>query len=217
MSSMNLQRRAILAPFIRDGRVDYEALSQRLDVDALIDDIAGRDLSRATREEQLAFYLNAYNLLTLQQVLQRLRRDRNWAGPVSLPDKLRFFLLRRHRVAGARMSLLGLENTVIRRRFRDPRIHFALNCASSSCPHLPGMLFVAEELDADLERLTAQFIGSGEVRYDAAHNRLSVSPIFRWYRRDFTPSVSAFIARYRDVPADATLVFHGYDWRLNRR
>ena len=211
-----LARRAVLAPFLRDGRVDYDALVTRLDLDALYRELAVRELAGAGRAEQLAFYLNAYNLLVLYQVRERLRREPAWRGPVSLFDKLRFFLLARHRVAGRDLNLLSLENRVIRRGFREPRIHFALNCASSSCPHLPGSLFVAETLEEDLEQLTGAFINSDEVRYDAASHTLTVSPIFRWYRRDFAPSVPAFIARYREVPQDAALRFGTYDWRLNR-
>jgi hypothetical protein len=217
MYAMTLNRRAVLAPYIRDGRVDYSALSTGVDIDSLLADVATRDLSGAAREEQLAFYLNAYNLLTLKQVLARLQGDPGWPGPVSLPDKLRFFALQRHPVAGKAESLMTLENRVIRRRFQEPRVHFALNCASSSCPHLPGMLFEARTLDEDLEALTAQFVHSEEVAYDPAQNRLRVSPIFRWYRRDFNPSVQAFIARYRDVPIDAKLAYSRYDWRLNAR
>lgn len=212
----DLARRAILAPFVRDGRVDYDALVTRVDLDALHRELAVRELAGTGREEQLAFYLNAYNLLVLYQVRERLRREPAWRGPVSLSDKLRFFVLARHRVAGRDLNLLTLENRVIRRGFREPRIHFALNCASSSCPRLPGSLFVAETLEEDLEQLTDAFINSDEVRYDAASHTLTVSPIFRWYRRDFVPSVPAFIARYRAVPQDARLRYSVYDWRLNR-
>jgi len=211
-----ITQRAILAPFLRDGRVDYDALVARVDLDKLYREVGQRNLAGACRDEQLAFYLNAYNLLVLYQVRERLRSNPDWDGPVSLLAKLRFFALARHRVAGRRRTLLALENRVIRRRFRDPRIHFALNCASSSCPHLPGSLFVAETLDEDLERLTDAFIQSDEVRYDPASHTLTVSPIFKWYRRDFKPSVHAFIARYREVPEKATLCYRCYDWRLNR-
>jgi len=214
---MTLTRRAILAPYIRDGRVDYAALQRGLDIAPLLTDIAGRSLRGASHNEQLAFYLNAYNLLTLQQVLHCLQRDPYWPGPVSLPQKLRFLVLRRHVVAGERLSLMSLENRIIRRRFRDPRVHFALNCASSSCPHLPGALFTAETLDEDLEQLAQQFINSAEISYDTATDTLRLNPIFKWYRRDFTPSVQAFIAQYRDVPLDARLAYRDYDWRLNRQ
>ena len=212
-----LSTRAILAPYLDKGRVDYASLAGGLDVDALCAGVARRDLSGAGLDEQLAFYLNAYNLLVLRQVLARLEADPGWPGPVSLLDKLRFFVGTRHVVAGRAMNLLTLENRVIRRRFRGRRVHFALNCASSSCPWLPGQLFVAEHLEGDLERLTAQFLASDAVTYRPETRSLSVSPIFRWYRRDFRPSVAAFIARYRDVPPDARVTYQGYDWRLNGR
>jgi hypothetical protein len=192
---MTLEHRAILAPFISQGRVDYAAVQRSLDLKSLLADIAEHDLSDSTRDEQLAFYLNAYNLLTLHQVLECIRRDSNWPGPVSLLQKLHFFMGMRHSVAGSKMNLITLENGVIRRRFREPRIHFALNCASTSCPHLAGALFRADTLESDLEHLAAQFIRSEEVRYDPSANLLTVSPLFKWYRRDFAPSVQGFIAR----------------------
>jgi hypothetical protein len=113
------------------------------------------------------------------------------------------------------MSLYTLENTIIRKRFREPRIHFALNCASSSCPPLPERLFAAESLDDDLDTLTRRFIDSDAVSYDETRHMLSVSRIFRWYRKDFSPSVGDYIAGYRSVPTDARLVFQPYDWSLN--
>jgi hypothetical protein len=214
---MRLEQRAVLAPYLREGRVDYAALERGLDLAPLLGEIAQAEVEGTSREEQLAFYLNAYNLLTLQQVLHCLQRDPQWPGPVSIAAKLRFFVLSRHRVAGRRLSLMALENRVIRRRFADPRVHFALNCASTSCPHLPGQLFVATTLEQDLEQLTEAFLNSPEVHYDPVHKRLTLSPIFRWYRRDFRPSVQAFIARYRDVPLEARLAYRPYDWRLNRQ
>lgn len=217
MQALNINHRAVLAPFIRDGRVDYDAVAAGPDVEGMLTAIADRDVSQATSADQLAFYLNAYNLITMSQVLDRLRGDPQWPGPLSVTDKVRFFVFERHRVAGQKLSLLALENSVIRRRFREPRIHFALNCASSSCPHLPGLLFEAQTLERDLEQLTQAFINSPEVSYDASTNALSVSPLFKWYRRDFQPSVQAFISRYRGTPGDASLLFRAYDWSLNRQ
>lgn len=209
--------RNVLAPCIGDDGVDYTALGERVDVAALTGEIAGADLSRSGRDERLAFYLNAYNLLVLNCVLERLQREPRWPGNVSLSARLRFFLLERHVVAGKSMSLYGLENRVIRASFAEPRVHFALNCASRSCPPLPTRLLVAGELEADLERLTHAFVNTSEVRYDAARNTLRVSRIFRWYRQDFAPGVVSFIQRYRDdVPPDATVLHSDYDWSLNR-
>ena len=216
MSALSAER-DVLAPCIGDDGVDYAALERHVDLVTLTEEIAGADLSRAGRDEQLAFYLNAYNLLVLQRVLERLRRKPHWPGNVSLPARLRFFLLERHLVAGKPMSLYGLENRVIRASFREPRSHFALNCASRSCPPLPARLFVADELEKDLERLTQAYVNSPEVRYDAVQNTLRVSRIFRWYREDFAPGIVPFVQRYRDdVPPDAAVRYGDYDWSLNR-
>ena len=147
----------------------------------------------------------------MQQVLERLAHNPDWPGPVSLLDKLRFFYLRTFDVAGQNVSLFKLENTLIRKKFAEPRIHFAINCGSSSCPHLPGSLFIAESLEADLDMLTRQFIESDEVHYDAATETLFVGQIFKWYRRDFSPSAIDFIRQYRDVPARVNLRYLDYD------
>ncbi|MEE4279489.1 MAG: DUF547 domain-containing protein [Halieaceae bacterium] len=204
------------APYLSAGRLDYDRLAADVDTQAWVRWIAHADLDRAGRDEQLAFYLNAYNLLVIHQAVRRLRRRSDWPGVLTFGDKLRFFGLERHRVAGRAINLYTLENSIIRRRFREPRIHFALNCASSSCPPLPERLFVAETLDADLERLTRRFLESDAVAYNAATHTLTVSRIFRWYRKDFQPSVPAYIARYRDVPTDVRVVYQRYDWSLNR-
>lgn len=209
--------RDVLAPCIGDDGVDYAALERHADFPALTKEIARADLSRAGRDEQLAFFLNAYNLLVLESVLERLRRKPRWRGNVSLPSRLRFFLLERHSIAGQSLSLYGLENRVIRAGFGEPRIHFALNCASRSCPPLSARLFVAEELDKDLDQLTRAFVNSREVRYDSAENTVVASRIFRWYRKDFAPGIVPFLRRYRDdVPPDTTVLYTDYDWRLNR-
>ncbi len=167
-----------------------------------------------TDQQRLAFYLNAYNALVIAKVM------RSWpidsvadVGPLH-----RFFRQREHRVAGNLVSLHGFEQKVIRNY--DPRLHFALNCASLSCPILHGEVFRADTLEQQLEQVSRHFINDPQRnRYDAENKVWYLSKIFSWYAEDFggEPGVRALLKRYAKVKpaANARLEYLPYDWRLN--
>jgi hypothetical protein len=124
------------------------------------------------------------------------------------------------KVAGERMSLNHLEHQIIRKRFRDPRIHFAINCGSKSCPPLPPNAFSGEELDKQLTQQTKAFtLNSLGVQYSPDGKRAKVSKIFKWYDQDFKREggTREFInkARPNDLPVDSKLEYQKYDWSLN--
>ncbi len=171
-----------------------------------------------TRDARLAFYLNAYNLLVVHAVVAR--------DPIASVMAVEgFFDRARHRVAGAERTLNELENDVIRGGFREPRIHFALNCASESCPPLARAPYAAATLDATLERQTRAFVRAS-TRLDRAAGRVVVSRLFEWYADDFggPDGVRRFVAARLD-PDDAAFVRDAahplahaeYDWALNAR
>ena len=126
-------------------------------------------------------------------------------------------------VEGTEITLNDIENRVIRARFDEPRIHFALNCAARSCPPLRAEAYLPAALDAQLEEQTKAFLA------DRAHNRVEknhyrLSRIFDWYAEDFEEtagSVQAFVRPYfveagEKVPAEDAGVKHvDYDWALN--
>ena len=167
-----------------------------------------------TDEERLAFYLNAYNALVIHGVLE------NWpiqsiedVGPMR-----RFFRERNYKVAGATVSLHGFESRVIRKY--DPRLHFALNCASASCPPLSIEVYAADILDAQLDRATCMFICNETFnRYDSETNTWKLSKIFEWYMDDFggRDGVIGLLRNYSavDFPDDVNLEYLPYDWGLN--
>jgi hypothetical protein len=204
-----------------DGGFRYAALhahaEHRALLDAYVHAVGTADPSRWTRDEQLAFYLDAYNALTVHAVISR------W--PLrSVMDVQGFFDRVEHRVAGRAMTLNHLENDVIRAGFRDPRIHFAVNCASASCPPLHREPFTTQrDLGATLDRLTRAFVRrSTRVTNDAVR----VSKVFEWFAADFEPrgGVRAFVASQLDEPAASqvreesrTLRHATYDWATNAR
>ncbi|MEZ4325371.1 MAG: DUF547 domain-containing protein [Polyangiales bacterium] len=178
-----------------------------------------RPTDLVSRDAQLAFYLNAYNILTVNAVLARFPID----SVMSVPG---FFDAIEHDVMGTRMTLNALENDIIRGRFHEPRIHFAVNCASAGCPWLDATPFTAGELDATLTRLTNAFVGR-TTTVDARRRRVVVSQLFEWFAGDFEPAggVRAFLVAHTENEATRAgvadernrITYFEYDWALNAR
>ncbi len=185
-----------------------------------------------------AYWLNAYNIATIHGVVKHYPissvQDVKKFSAYSLFDGGGFFAAQKFKFGGKRSSLYKLENKIIRKRFKDPRLHFALNCASIGCPQLPQKAFRPEILEAQLERETRKFIRSSEkFQIDHAAKVIRISAIFDWYDKDFPNPTNAFkevyllnyIASYlSDIQKRAleqarqqayTLEFLEYDWGLN--
>ena len=122
--------------------------------------------------------------------------------------------MKRVKLGDKTYSLNQIENDIIRPRFKESRIHFAVNCAAKGCPPLRNEAYHPERLDRQLAEQTKRFMNDG--RYTRVEGKtLTVSKIFDWYGKDFA-DVKAFVGKYRDVPAGATLAFDDYDWSLNK-
>jgi hypothetical protein len=231
-----------------DGRVDYAALrAERSGLDRYLEQLAAESPDSAperfpTTEDRLAYWINAYNATVVELVLAHypIQSVRDVRAPLLaffLPTESGFFLFQRFELGGSRTSLYSLENRLIRRRFAEPRVHFALNCASLGCPRLPRDAFRGERLDEQLERETRRFLGEERnLRIDHVRREVSLSSIFDWYRDDFIAWLSA---RHPEAPQtlveyvrwnappeqraeltrarDYDVVFVPYDWRLNDR
>jgi hypothetical protein len=142
-----------------------------------------------------------------------------------LLGRLRYFKLREWPLAGERISLYDLEHKVLR-PLRDPRIHFAIVCASRSCPALRAEAYDAERLDFQLDDQARRFINDpSRNRYDKAAKTAHLSEIFKWFDEDFAAagSVQKYVARYVADPeiarglAEETwrIEWIAYDWNLN--
>lgn len=211
----------------RASRVRYASLArEHARLRAYLDSLSAvqrQEYDRWSRPEQMAFLINAYNAFTVEKVLTRypdLRSIRDFGRIFGNPFKDRFF-----RLLGEPASLDDIEQGMLRKRFREPRIHFALNCASVGCPMLREEAYVAGRLDAQLEEQAVRFL-SDRSRNRFAGGHLEVSKIFDWYGEDFEPR-AAFFARYAKALADepaarkrieegkAPVSFLDYDWSLN--
>jgi hypothetical protein len=203
------------------GRVDFARLARdprdlelyvRYVADADPDSDAG---AFPTVQARLAHHLNAYNALSMYGVIQ-LGIPKTNAGL----RKVRFFFLRRYQIAGRRESLHAYEGRI--RALREPRVHFALNCMSVSCPQLPRTPFRAADLERQLDSVARSFVNDSRyVQVDAAAKRVRVSAIFKFYTKDFLVAADSLIAyintlRSTPIPADYEVEFLPYDWTINR-
>ena len=210
----------VLAAYVdSQGRVDFAGIrKQPADLDTWVAYIA-RVSPRSHPEHfpskavQLAYYIDAYNGLALYGVLH---------SGVEPAQNIRFFLLRRYLIGGESMSLYKLENTIIR-PMGKPRVHFALNCMSASCPRLPQTPWSAQHLEAQLETATKTFFNtSRHLQVDAINRTAHLSEILDFYEDDFlsqAPTLLDYVNRYREtkIPADFEVQFIPYDWSLNRQ
>ena len=208
----------LLGKYVTAGGVKYaEWKANAADMQAIqsvVDGIAKENVSALGKQQQLAFYINAYNAWILHEALGKYPTK-------SVKDALfTFFTSKRITVAGQQMSFNALEKDTIRSKFGEPRVHFALNCASRSCPPLNRTAFSADKLDGQFETLAKGYVNSEHgVKFNAAAKSADLSKIFDWYKDDFKADggALAFINKRRatPIPADAKIGYQDYDWNLN--
>jgi hypothetical protein len=219
----------VLTEFVRDGGVDYTALSAAPgDLDVFLASLAAVEPQSLAPADALAFWSNAYNAVVIRHVLDR------YPGLESVKAEDGFFDSLTFPVAGAELTLDEIESRG--RELGDPRIHFAVVCASTSCPDLLDEPYRGEVIDRQLSEQTKRFLADPTkgMRYDRDSATLWLSSIFKWYAGDFTggSTVVAFFARggiadwvRGQVPAEVAVEladsprvrYFDYDWSLNDR
>jgi hypothetical protein len=211
---------AVLVRNVRNGSVDYDGI--RADP-AFARYVVGIGTARRAelvdRNTRLSFLINAYNALAIQGIL-------NGGSPSSWLGRYRFFKRDRYRVLGEEMSLETLEHGELL-PLGDARVHFAIVCASLSCPRLWNRAFTAVDLDRQLEDAAGRFANDlSRNRYDPGRKLAFLSRIFAWYAADFEKSggsVQKYLAKYVTDPEIAALLsrdafavqYIDYDWGLN--
>ena len=184
-----------------DGWVDYAGLERdRPRLGAYLKTLAtAAPGSFASDDERLAFWINAYNAFTLQDVLESVYRKAK--GVREVPG---FFDSRKHSVASERLTLDQIEARA--RKFRDPRFHFTLVCASTSCPKLQRYAYRGEQLQEQLARVTREFLADSErgMKIDKERNKVFISSLFKWYAGDFTGAGNRFSRAFAIVKAYLT-------------
>lgn len=220
----------MLEDYVNDqGEVDYARWRDKAagDLDRWLDTLKRLDLSAHTTDSALAFLLNLYNALTVQQVLKKYPISSIRPRILGIPNWLvflRFFTRPVYRLRGQALSLNAIEHNILRQRFREPRIHFALVCASVGCPLLRPEAYAPTRVSMQLEDDGDRFVNNPDkVRYDANRHILWCSKIFKWYGSDFltaAESIPGYIRRYwrgPEFPDTAEIRYLPYDWSLNQR
>lgn len=226
---------ALLAKHVDEEafRVDYRGLKQdEAALDAYLAALGSARLATLGRDDLFALFLNAYNACTLKTILRTMTPGRP-DGVASIREIPSVFSRSDHRVGGHLVSLDNIEHNILRPLFRDPRIHFAVNCAAVSCPPLGSSAFVAARLNEQLEAAARRTLGSPAYAR-VEDGRLLLTKVLDWYGADFTDksftghaaTLPAYVARYAADDIREFVERHNgrppvrfldYDWALNAR
>lgn len=223
---------ALLRRHVANGLVDYDAFKRSPEFTQYLATLDRVDPARLSEQERLAYWINVYNAFTIQLITSKNERRsiRNvnkslgilklkgpWSDPIV-------------RAGGRRLTLDDVEHKIIRKQFKEPRIHFALVCAALGCPPLRSEAYVGAKLDRQLADQARVFLleSPDKNRVDVASKTVSWSMIFNYYDEDFggsPASIGRYIARFYPPGPERELLESGnftaketeYDWRLNSK
>lgn len=219
----------MLREYVSEGTVDYERW-QAESVDRLeqwLAAVGSVDIEQLDREGAIAFLINLYNALVIRQVLQKYPIDSIRPEILGIPNWVSFLLFFKKKIYtlnGESLSQDNIEKDILRDRYSEPRIHFALVCASSGCPLLRSEAYLPAKLNEQLNEDALRFINNPEkVKYNKANQTLYCSKIFKWYKEDFltqADSIPKYIQSYHidaQIPTDIEIEHLPYSWALNQR
>lgn len=208
----------------KDGLVDYPGfIADKGKLQSFLATLSKNPPAKNwTENAKIAYWLNAYNAFTIKLIVDHypLKSIKDLGAKhqiifINTPWDIKFF-----KIGGKTMTLNRIEHRILRKEFREPRIHFALNCASLSCPKLRREAYEGTRLDAQLTDQAKEFLS------DPSRNQLTaknpkLSAIFSFYGKDMTKwsgkSLIAFINQYAPIKIDekAELDYLDYNWNLN--
>lgn len=198
-----------------DGLVDYKGFKKdQVKLDEYLKMLSEKEpTNNWSVQELLAYYINLYNAATVKLIVENYPLK-------SIKDIDGAWTKGRVVIGNKNLSLGGIENGILR-KMNEPRIHFAINCASISCPKLLNEAYTASKINEQLDRATKEFINSNE--NDISPNSPKISSIFDWYTKDFEvngkQNVIGYINQYSKIQINsgATLNYKNYNWELNEQ
>ena len=203
-----------LKKYVQSGDINYQALSKNnADLKPLVSFIAQASLENLSDLEKEAFYINAYNILVINQVIENY--------PINSPQAIGgFFDIKKHQVSNERITLNTLEKEKLLAATQDPRLHFVLVCAAKGCPKIANFAYLPDQLEAQVEERTRLALNDPEfIRVNESAKKAELSEIFTWYKQDFQKNgntVLDFINQYRTQKLDDYQIgSYTYDWTLN--
>jgi hypothetical protein len=214
----------LLKKYVKNGKVDYAGFkSQEEKLDSYLKILEGVDSKSLSEDEQFAFYTNAYNAWTIKLILTGypdVKSIKDLGSLFKSPWKKKIV-----RIDGDVISLDNVEHDILRPRFKDPRVHFAINCAAISCPPLRTEPYQGNILHTQLDDSTRAFLNN-QTNYEFDGNAFYVSRIFKWFAEDFNHDVLSFYLKYADselkqkLEAKRSILnikYMAYDWGLNKK
>ncbi len=209
----------LLKQYVDDnGRVAYRRLQSEAGdtLRGYLATLATAPVEKLAPKERLAFWINAYNAIIVAAVLEGYSAE----GPLR---RIRLFKSYRQTIAGEARTPDDIEHGILRPRFQDFRAHFALVCASTSCPKLRREAYVATSLDAQLDDQARSFLDDkGRNRIEPATGKVELSQIFEWFNEDFerVGGLAAALMPYisheqAELLRQGKPTFLAYDWSLN--
>jgi hypothetical protein len=213
----------ILQRYVKGNLVNYKGLKQ--DSTELIEYLNllnnnAPDKYTWSINQQLAYWINAYNALTLKLVIDNypIESITDLHPTLYVPLLNTVWHNKIFEIGGVMISLDEIEHDILRKEFNEPRIHFAINCASLSCPPLRAEAFIPNLLDQQLEEQAINFIDDNNFNI-ISKNNIEISKIFSWFKKDFTKkgSLIHFLNQYSVIPIQETanIEFTDYNWKLN--
>ena len=206
----------------KEGFVDYKGFirdSTKLNEYLGLLSAANPKADNWSREEQMAFWINAYNAFTVKLIIDNypvssIKDIKKGIAFVNSVWDIQFI-----KIGGDTYDLNNIEHKILRSKFKDARIHAAINCASYSCPALRDEAYTAEKLDKQLTDAMRKFVNDPS-RNKVSAKKAEISEIFKWFRKDFTRdagSIRGFLNKYADKKLDAngTISHMDYNWKLN--
>ena len=217
LASFTKEADSFLQAHVSDGRIDYANLKKDpASLNKLYAQLGSINLVGASAADKKAFYINAYNIAVIHQVVE--------AYPIKSPmDIPGFFDKKQQKVAGESLTLNELEKEKLLKPYNDARVHFAVVCAAKGCPIIDNNAYTAQNLDAQLDARAKLALNSSYfIRVNSGKKSVDVSKIFEWYADDFKKggkSVLAYINGFRqqDIPGSYKVGTYEYDWSLNSR
>ena len=216
---------SLLKQYVTNGKVDYIGFKTKEDqLDSYLDYLSKTDPVQMEEQDRFAFYINVYNAYTIKLILTNFEDGK---PPASIKDIGSFFSkpwsIKFVNVGGKIYTLDNIEHDILRPTFKDARVHFAVNCASKSCPPLMSVPYSSTNLDQQLNASTTAFINN-EQENRLVGNTLHVSSIFKWFKEDFHSNPIDFFEKYAKGTLKKELTsqkdqikvkYLSYDWSLN--
>lgn len=207
----------------QDGSVDYEGFRKdRVVLDSYLNLLKKNHPNDKnwTRAERLVYWINAYNAFTIDLVARNYPTKSIKDIKSGIPFINSVWDIKFIEIEGKKYDLNNIEHSILRRRFDEPRIHFAINCASISCPRLRNEAYTVDKIESQLQEMGIEFLND-KTKNDITPKKAKLSKIFKWFKSDFVKKMSRreylnqFLEDDKKMKSTVDVSFLEYDWGIN--